>query len=230
MKNLLVLCSVVLVLGGMTPSVTAEAAGGITLNFTQFTDQLEIATQLEKPSYGIATLKSEEPTESTSMNIRVVKVEDNVETTSYDTNVTPLDDFSIPLDSGTYKVYTQLAGDDTVLEYNNNSEGYEVTSERKIVIPMVYSPSEGYILDVPWRIENSEMYIPILAVADDRATYADINNIYVYDHNNGDSFVTSTNWDSAQPIDSSNIPFFYLFNVDKNLFVQVDGTVSLKIK
>ena len=230
MKKLLVPCLVVLVLAGMTASVNAEAAGSITLDFTQFNDQLEIANQLEKQSYGIATLMSEEPTEFTSMNIRVIKVEDGTETTSYDTDVTPLDDISIPLDSGTYKVYTQVAGDDTVLEYNNDSEGYVVTPESQIVIPMVYSPSEGYILDVPWRIEKSEKYIPILAVDNDRATYADINNIYVYDHNNGDSIVASTNWDSAQTIDSSNTPFFYLFNIDKNLFVQVDGAISVKIK
>ncbi|KAF5411179.1 MAG: hypothetical protein C5S38_09685 [Candidatus Methanophagaceae archaeon] len=230
MKNLLVLCLVVLVLAGTTASVTAEAAGCITLDFTQFTDQLEIATQLEKPSYGIATPESEEPTEFTAMNIRVVKVEDDTEITCFELNETFFGDTSIPLDSGTYKVYTQLAGDDTVLEYNNNSVGYVVTSESQIVIPMVYSPSEGYILDVPWRIENSEVYIPILAVDDDRATYADINNIYVYDHNNGDSIVASTNWDAPQTIDSSNIPLFYLFNVDKNLFVQVDGATSLKIK
>ena len=200
-----------------------------TLDFTQFTHQLEIATQLEKPSYGIATLKSEEPTEFTAINIRVVKVEDTTEITRFELNETFFGDISIPLDSGTYKVYTQLAGDDTVLEYNNNSVGYVVTSESQIVIPMVYSPSEGYILDVPWRIENSEKYIPILAVDDDRATYADINNIYVYDHNNGDSFVASTNWDAPQTIDSSNIPFLYLFNVDKTLFVQIDGAISLKI-
>jgi hypothetical protein len=88
MKNLLVLCLVVLVLFLVTPSVNAEAAGCITLDFTQFTDQLEIATQLEKPSYGIATLKSEEPTEFRAMNIRVVKVEDDTEITCFELNET----------------------------------------------------------------------------------------------------------------------------------------------
>jgi hypothetical protein len=231
MKKMLWSCLVLLVLFGMVFSVNAEDAGNITLKFTQYNDQMKIANQLEKPSeYGIATMSSVKPIEVTSMNIRIVKVEDGVETTCWESNVTILEDISVSLDSGTYKIYTQLEGDDTVLEYNNDGEGYVITPQSHLIIPMAYPPWDGYILDIPWRIENSEINIPILAVDNDWLTYADINNIYVYDHNNGDSLVASTNWGSRQPIDSSNTPFFYLFNIDKNLFVQVDGEVSIRIK
>ncbi len=228
MKRFLVSCLVLVILAGMTFSVKAEDAGSITMDFTQFTDQVKMTTQLEQPSYGITTTKPVEATEFTSMNIKIVEVEDGIESPCWESNITTLKNITIDLDPGIYKVYTQLEGDDTVLEYNNDSAGYVVTQQSHLVIT-VYPPlTEGYILDVPWRIENSEINIPILAV-DTGVNWADIYNIKVYDHNKGDRFVASTNWVSPQPI-YLKTPFFYLFNLDKNLFVQVDGEISIKIK
>jgi len=213
----------------MTVSVKAEDAGSITLDFTQFIDQMEIVNQLETPSYGIATMMPEKPPEFTSMNIKVVKVEGGNESICWESNITTLENISIVLDPGTYKVYTQLEGDDTVLEYNNDSEGYVITPQSHLVIPMAYPPyAEGFILDAPWRIENYEINIPILAV-DTGVNWADIYNINVYDHNDGDRLVASTNWSSTQPI-YFRTPFFYLFNINKNSFVQVDGEISIRIK
>ena len=164
-----------------------------------------------------------------SMNIRLVKLENSIESIYWESNLTTLENVSIALDSGTYKIYTQFEGDNTVLEYNNDSEGYLITPQSQVVIPMVYPPyTEGFILDAPWRIENSETNIPILAV-DTGINWADIWNIYVYDHYNGDSLVESTNWSSLQPI-YFETPFFHLFNISKNSFVPVDGKVSIKIK
>ncbi|HUV01843.1 MAG TPA: CehA/McbA family metallohydrolase [Desulfobacteria bacterium] len=230
MTRVLVCCLVLLVLFGMTFSVEAEDAGSVTLDFTQFSDQMKMVNQSERPSYGIEATTTVKSSEFTSMNIKVVRLEDGVELICWESNITTLENITIDLVPGTYKVYTQLEGDNTVLEYNNDSDGYVITPQSHVVIPMAYPPyTEGYILDVPWRIENSEMSIPILAV-DTGVDWADIYNINVYDYNNGDSLVASTNWESLQPIDSSNTPFFYLFQIDKNLFVQVDGTVSIRIK
>lgn len=228
MRKLWVACLVLLVLSGITFSVKAEDAGSITLDFTQFIDQMEIANQLETPSYGIATMMPEKTPEFTSMNIKVVKVEDGNESTCWESNITTLENIPIDLDPGTYKVYTQVEGDDTVLEYNNDSEGYVITPQSHLVIPMAYPPWEGYILDAPWRIENSEINIPILAV-DTGTDWADIYDINVYDHNDGDRSVTSTNWSSTQPIYFGE-PFFHLFNINKSSFVQIDGKVSMRIK
>lgn len=214
-RRYLVLCLAILILFCTTSSVDAESTGRITLDFTQFNDQIKRVNQSEKSSYGIDTTTTVKSIGFTSMNIRVVKVEDGVETPYWESNINTLENISISLDPGTYKVYTQLEGDDTVLEYNNDSEGYIITSQSQLVIPMAYSPLDGgYILDIPWRIESSEMYIPILAV-DRGVDWADIDNINVYDHNNDDSLVASTNWGFPQPIDI-NTPFFYLFNIDKN--------------
>lgn len=229
MTRVFVYCLVLLVLVGLSFSVKAADAGTITMDFTQFKDQMEMVNQSERPSYGVETVRPVKPPEFTSMNIRVVKVEEDTGPTYWESNITTLENISIALDSGTYKVYTQLEGDDTVLEYNNESEGYLITSQSHLVIPMAYPPWEGYILDAPWRIEKSETSIPILAV-DTGTDWADIWNIYVYDHNNGDSLVASTNWDSLQPINSSNTPFFHLFSINKSSFVQVDGKVSIRIK
>jgi hypothetical protein len=229
MKRILVSCLVLLVLFGMTFLGKAEDAGSITLDFTPFIDQMEMVNQSKKPSYGIETRMPVKSTEFISMNIKVVKVEEGNESICWESNVTTLENMTIVLDPGTYKVYTQLEGDDTVLEYNNDSEGYVIIPQSHLVIPMAYPPyTEGYILDVPWRIQNSEINIPILAV-DTGVNWADIYNINVYDHNDGDRLVASTNWSSSQPIYYLK-PFFYLFNIDKNSFVQVDGDASIRIK
>jgi len=230
MTRVFVYCLVLLVLVGLSFPVKAADAGTITVDFTKFKDQMEVLNQSDRPSYGVETVRPVKPPEFTSMNIRVVKVEEGNGPTYWESNITTLENISIDLVPGTYKVYTQLEGDNTVLEYNNDSDGYVITPQSHVVIPMAYPPyTEGYILDVPWRIEKSEASIPILAV-DTGVYWADIWNIYVYDHNNGDSLVASTNWDSLQPINSSNTPFFHLFNINKSSFVQVDGKVSIKIK
>jgi hypothetical protein len=229
MTRVLVCCLVLLFSFWMIVSIEAEDAGSITLDFTQFIGQMKIVNQSERPSYGAestATLKSHE---FTSISIGVVKVEDGIETTCWKSNVTTLDNITLDLVPGTYKVYTQLEGDNTVLEYNNDSDGYVITPQSHIVIPMAYPPyTEGYILDIPWRIEDSEMSIPILAV-DTGVDWADIYNINVYDHNDGDRFVTSTNWNYTQPIYLGD-HFFHLFNINKSSFVQVGGMASIRIK
>ncbi|HIJ98065.1 TPA: PHP domain-containing protein [archaeon] len=93
---------------------------------------------------------------------------------------------------------------------------------------MAYNPvTEGYIIDAPWRIDSSVQTIPILAIANDPLN-ADIHNIYVLDHNNGDNVVASTNWANKQVITANNKPFFYLFNLNKDLFV--GNPISVKIK
>ncbi|MEA2076147.1 MAG: CehA/McbA family metallohydrolase [Euryarchaeota archaeon] len=228
MKRILVSCLVLLILVGVTFSVKAEDAGSVTLDFTQFIDQMKMVNQSERPSYGIETTTLVKSTEFTSMNIKIVEVGDGNESTCLESNITSLENITIDLDPGTYKVYTQLEGDDTVLEYNNDSEGYVITPQSHLVIPMAYPPWEGYILDAPWRIENSEIEIPILAV-DTGTDWADIYDINVYDHNDGDRFVASTNWSSTQPIYWGD-PFFHLFNINKSSFVQIDGKVSMRIK
>jgi len=228
MKRILVSCLVLLILVGVTFSVKAEDAGSVTLDFTHFIDQMKRVNQSERPSYGIETTTLVKSSEFTSMNIKVVKVEDGNESTCLKSNITSLENITMDLDPGTYKVYTQLEGDDTVLEYNNDSEGYVITPQSHLVIPMAYPPWEGYILDAPWRIENSEINIPILAV-DTGTDWADIYDINVYDHNDGDRFVVSTNWNYTQPIYWGD-PFFHLFNINKSSFVQVDGKVSMRIK
>ena len=194
-----VVCTVFLGLFLITFSVTAADAGSITLDFTQFIDQLEVSNQSERPSYSAtstATLKSEG---FTSMNIKVVKVGDDIETTCWEENITTLENISLALEPGIYKVYTQLDGDDSVLEYNNDSDGYVITPQSHLDILMAYPPWEGYILDVHWHIENSVIDIPILAV-DTGTDWADIYDINLYDHNDGDRFVASTNWNYTQPI------------------------------
>jgi len=229
MKRILVSCLVLLILVGVTFSVKAEDAGSVTLDITQFIDQMEMVNQSERLSYGIETTTLVKSTEFTSMNIKVVKVEDGNESICWESNITTLENITIVLDPGTYKIYTQLEGDDTVLEYNNDSEGYVIDPQSHLVIPMAYPPyTEGFILDVPWRIENSEINIPILAV-DTGVDFRDLWSISVYDHNDDDRFVTSTNWSSLQPIYSLT-PFFYLFNIDKKSFVQIDGEISIRIK
>jgi hypothetical protein len=228
MTRVLVSCLVFLVLFWITFSVTSVDVGSITLNFTQFIDQMEMANQSERPLYGAESTATVKSNEFTSMSIRVVKVEEGIETTCWEANITSLENISIALDPGTYKIYTQLEGDNTVLEYNNDSEGYVITPQSHLVILMAYPPWEGYILDAPWRIENFEINIPILAV-DTGTDWADIYDINVYDHNDGDRFVTSTNWNYTQPIYLGD-PFFHLFNINKSSFVQVDGLVSMRIK
>ncbi len=94
-----------------------------------------------------------------SMNIRLVKLENSIESIYWESNITTLENVSIALDSGTYKIYTQIEGDNTVLEYNNDSEGYLITPQSQVVIPMVYPPyTEGFILDAPCNdgIQNGE--------------------------------------------------------------------------
>ncbi len=228
MKRILVSCLVLLILVGVIFSVRAEDAGSVTLDFTQFIDQMKRVNQSERPSYGIKTTTLVKSAEFTSMNIKIAKVEDGNESICLESNITSLENITIDLDPGTYKVYTQLEGDDTVLEYNNDSEGYVITPQSHLVIPMAYPPEGGYILDAPWRIENSEINIPILAV-DTGIDWADIYGINVYDHNDGDRLVASTNWSSTQPVYMGE-PFFHLFDINKSSFVQVDGNVSMRIK
>ncbi len=143
MKRILVSCLVLLILVGVIFSVRAEDAGSVTLDFTQFIDQMKRVNQSERPSYGIKTTTLVKSAEFTSMNIKIAKVEDGNESICLESNITSLENITIDLDPGTYKVYTQLEGDDTVLEYNNDSEGYVITPQSHLVIPMAYPPEGG---------------------------------------------------------------------------------------
>ena len=227
MTNVLTYCSVLLVLFWITVSVAATDGGSITLNFTQFTDHMAVSNRSGRIPYGAASTAPAKTNEFTSMRIDVARVEEGIGTICWAANITTLEDISLALDPGTYKIYTQLEGDDTVLEYNNDSAGYVITSQSNLVVLMSYSPWDEYILDAPWRIEHSEINIPILAV-DTGTNWADIYNITVYDHNDGDRLVASTNWNYTQPISWGEL-FSYLFNVNKSSFVQVDGKVSIRI-
>jgi hypothetical protein len=226
-KILLIFCSLFMLIGGSMLPVQAENMGSITLDFTHFNEKLTGINQLDRPVYG--TKITEDSLNFTSLNIKIARVEEGYELICLESNLTHLENISINLEPGTYKVYMQLKGDDTVLEYNNDGAGYIVSPQTNIVIQAYPPYTEGYILDAPWRIEKSVSKIPILAI-DTGVNWADIYNISVYDHNDGDRFVASTNWTSTQPIDSTNTPFFYLFQIDKNKFLQVDGKVSIIIK
>ena len=228
MKRILVSCLALLVLFWMAFSVQAADVGSITLDFNQFEDKIKTVNRLPRHSYDIDTAASVKTTTFTSLNITIVRVENGIELTCWESNTTTLENITVVLDPGLYKIYTQLEGDDTILEYNNDSEGYVIHPQSHLVILMAYPPWEGYILDAPWRIENSELNIPILAV-DTGTDWADIYNINVYDHNDGDRLVTSTKWSSLQPI-YFETPFFHLFNINKSSFLPIDGKVSIKIK
>lgn len=216
---------VILLIYGIGPPAKADADGKLIIDFTQFKHQLNTTNQSESPySYGVSTAVNAKPREFSSMNIQVVRAESksNSETTYWASNITKLDNITLNLDPGIYKIITQLEGDSTVLEYNNDSSGYEVSPKSCLTVPMYYPPNPtGYIFDVPWRIEKSEQFIPILA-ANPRYPM-NIRNIIIYDNNNNEIV--------RNPLSPpQNPPFFYLFKIDKNSFVESNGKISIKMK
>jgi len=227
MTKLYLFLFILLFVYGMGSPVNADANGTLIIDFTQFKHQLNTTNQSELSySYGVSPNVKAKPREFSSMNIKVVKAESegNSETACWASNITKLDTITLNLDPGIYKILTQLKGDSTVLEYNNDSSGYEVSPKGSLTVPMNYPPNPtGYIFDVPWRIEKSEQFIPIL-VANPRYPM-NIRNIIIYDNNNNNNEVKRAPLPPAQ-----NTPFFYLLKIDKDSFVKNRNKISIKMK
>jgi hypothetical protein len=142
----------------------------------------------------------------------------------FTTNIPPTNELiNLNLQPGKYKIL-KVGGNEF------SEENISIKSGEQVIVPMYAPAVEGYILDAPSYIISSQTNLPILTIADDDAElYPDINNIWVYDANNEDSFVTYTGWASPQVIDSTNTPFFYLFNVNKNSFVKIGDKIKIKV-
>lgn len=209
----------------MGSSAKADANGTLILDFTPFKHQLNSTNQSDSLySYGVSTDIKTKPREFSSMNIRVAGSGSNNEDTYWESNITTLDNITLILDPGIYEIFTQLEGDRTVLEYNNDSDGYEVSPECSIIVPMNYPPNPtGFRFDAPWRIEKSEIAIPIIAV--NPRYNMRMNNISVYDNNNGKKEVFKT----SLPLEQQT-PFFYSINIDKDSFVLDEGMISISMK
>src|SRR5659263_55357 len=180
-----------------SPGNAADSLGSITISFPSPSDIINHSDTHSKSRS--STQAVDQGIENVpSIKIRVVNIKNGKETTLWSSRVNNPGDLRIPLQDGTYKLYVQREGNNTILEYNNNSEGYIINPQSDKVIPLYNNIWEGYLLDAPWRIENSEINIPIIAIDNDGLTRADINNISIYDHNDNDRFIASTNWTTLQ--------------------------------
>jgi len=81
-----------------------------------------------------------------------------------------------------------------------------------------------YIIDAPSYIENSKNIIPILAI--DNYNLLNLEGIQILDANNGDNIVASITWNPSLSL-FGKTPFFYVFNLNKNNFVKVNGIISI---
>jgi len=199
--------------------------GKLTVAFGNNSGHFLSEFQKEPVIYGISQIPTQN--ESQPLNIWVVKVDNGIEEKYRELQISTADNISLTLEPGKYKVFTQIQGDDTISEYNNNSDGYLVTVGNETVITYYPSNPAYYYIDAPWRIESSLNNIPILAV-DTTNNWADINNIYVIDNFNNSAIVSSTNWVSPRVIEYGD-PQFFLFSIDKNKFKRVNGNVSILI-
>lgn len=230
MNRLELFLVMLLLIYGMGSPARADFNGTLIIDFTPIKHQMNSTNQSELPySYAVSTDLKAKSREFSSMNIRVVRSKSHNEATCWESNVTTLDNITLNLYPGIYKIFTQLEGDRTVLEYNNDSSGYDVSSECYITVPMNYPPNPtGYQFDAPWRIEKSEKIVPIIAV---NPRYSmKIRNIFIYDNNNGKKEVIRTSWPLEQQMDSINTPYFYLFKINKDSFINDNGKISITMK
>lgn len=162
--------------------------------------------------------------ESIKENDKRLDILDDSDKVIFTTGIPPSNELiNLSLSSGDYKIL-KVDGEETT------EENITLKAGEQIIVPM-YSPAiEGYIIDTPSYIVSSQTNLPLLAIADDEVElYPDLDNIWVYDANNGDSLVTYTKWTSSKVIDSTNTPFFYLFNINKNSFSKTDGKIKIKV-
>lgn len=176
----------------------------------------------------IKLLSVSENKKSDEFNLKVVSISNGTENVYFEQKVSRLSKLNLSLENGKYKFYISKQNDTSVIEYNNNSNGYVVSSNSIIILQ--YPQYEGYILDVPWRIQSSEKYFPILAISKDRFL-PDIHNISVYDALNNDSLIETTNWGEKHNLYFGGIPYFYLFRIDKSKFLKNENNqISVKLK
>jgi len=128
-----------------------------------------------------------------SIQITIVNVENNFE------NIVWKDERTLPFNSsfsvypGIYKVYIRK-GNSSVIEFNNNTKGYSITSQSKLDIPNIrllpihinYNNinNKDILSDIPWRINKGENIPLTYMIKDANQGSAEFRNITVY--NDGD--------------------------------------------
>ena len=147
-------------------------------------------------STGTLTLDFASNTEFQPLYIEVVKNTDGNKTIFWEGNVIEPNDINIPAPSGSYEVFVKEQGKRATWVYDNNENGYIVTSQETTVVSLAaettvvslaaentVSPLAAenvlgldVVADVPWRIEPNKN-IPLLLMVKD----ADYNNYLVYE-------------------------------------------------
>lgn len=210
--SMILLASIAILFGSVT---NAENHGQINIIFDD---------DLNQPNSKIPTIsESLKP----KLNIKITRISNASENVYWESNITSLKNISMELPSGIYKLYVTNTSDNSLQEYNNDSQGFRIESGQ--IIPLEYKHAAGYILDAPWRIESSAENIALLAIAYDLLA-PNINNISIYDANAGDAFIQSTNWNATQNISIGNMPYFFFFNINKSKFAVNNQKIGIKIR
>src|SRR4030067_30790 len=128
-----------------------------------------------------------------SIQITIVNVENNFENIvwKYEESLPFKRSFSVyPV---IYKVYIQK-GNSSVIEFNNDTRGYSITSQSIILIPnILLSPihinyynknNEDILSDIPWRINKGENIPITYVIKDANEGSGEVRNITIY--NDGD--------------------------------------------
>ncbi|MBU4342119.1 MAG: CehA/McbA family metallohydrolase [Candidatus Altiarchaeales archaeon] len=192
-----------------------ETNGTLVLNFTTLQTWDNLSTSGIRPS--LAPNK----TEFKPIRIKIVRIDGNLETYSKELNVTKPNELSFSLKPGKYKIYAQIAGHKSIVEYNNGSDGYEINPGSKIILPLYGNTlCKDVFADAPWRTQSNE--IPILIMVKDADGLLcgdyDLGNIEIYKDSNcdesnneqGDTLLkTETAWYGVRVYGTQNNNLYY---------------------
>jgi len=164
MKKLFCIFSLVGIICMSTVVSSAENTGTLTLD-------LILDTQVK------AMENINQTTQFRPMYIKVFKITDENRSIYWEGNVTEPKDINIKVPFGKYEVHVREQGKRATWVYNNNEEGYTVTSQETIIVPLsANNLGLDIVADVPWRIEPNKN-IPLLLMVKD----ADQNDYPVYE-------------------------------------------------
>jgi hypothetical protein len=176
-----------------------------------------------------------------SIQITIVNVDNNFENIVWKDEKTLPFNISFSVYPGIYKVYIQK-GNSTVIEFNNDTKGYSITSYSKVYIPNIrvspihinyYNSNIKDILsDIPWRINKGEN-IPITYIIKDANEWsAEFRNITVY--NDGDP-VGSETGDTivyTHPLERTLTEYFWYDHdiLSPSLFNKQNDFINIHVK
>ena len=154
---------------GVSSASSTESTGTLTLDFTSDT-HVEAIESLNQN------------TEFQPLYIEVVKNTDGIKTIYWESNVIEPNNINIPVPSGSYEVYVKEQGKHATWVYNNDENGYTVTSQETTVVPLaVNTLSLDVVVDVPWRIEPNKNIPLLLMVKDADQDDYPVYEIRIYD-------------------------------------------------